>query len=397
MRKNTLTFLSILACAALATTGGLLTVKSAYSEYYDPNGPAMTSGSLAELREIGMAEKAAGTPYSDQNGTPVYVNPSTGQYSYSYFNGATKIEGYDYSAMDGSSGGTNTAPSSGSGQKGNAPQRQAAQKQYPHDFDYISDEAQEALVYFTKDGKPDSAYINLPASSSQNSISGTVLRRSLDGKEDLTVNFIEDSEDDVITKTVSWRFTEMDVDDDYTLDLSTEFEKDESLGYEDTYRLSFADGKTVSENVLEVSIKDSEFSEGDTYRLYTMDADGTFHEITTSTADSDNTITFPVTDLVSYTVSKTDLVAAQEEAKREEEKAKEAEAEKEAQETQQEEPEKVQEAGDEAEEQISEPISEESELQTIKKGIPVLFVCAGAAAIIIAIILDIIAKNKNRP
>ena len=378
-----LLFIMIMICSNMCIT------EPVYAEYYDQNGPEVISMPTEEFLEIAEKHKAAGTPYFDQNGTPIYVNEATGQTSYSYFEGADKILGYDYSKFGGSSSDSSGLPSS-AGKSGSDPR----QSRYSHDFDTISETAEEALSYFTHDGMPESAYINVPMSSSENTIRGATLNASTTGKEDIIINFVEKddsvSEDAAILKVISWHFSNVALEDDYELDLTAKFEKEEDSEYDGTYSLSFNDGRTISANTLNIKIYDETIENGETYRLYPTESDDSYEEKASYTA-SENSISFPVDELTTYIVSKTDIPAEQKAKEEQEAAAAELSAEVSANEvsdTTSKEPEAEPEESSEVQTEQN-ASTDSADIKTESPILPVIGACVGILFIILFVCLFI--------
>ncbi len=117
----------------------------------------------------------------------------------------------------------------------------APAKTYEHNFGTINDEAKEAFVAFTSDGKPNSCYININAASTDNVITGKELNKTRTGKEDGRISFVDGDE-----VKYEWLFSNWESADDFTLDLTTHFIKIENGRYE----LAFSGGDIGNNNVV---------------------------------------------------------------------------------------------------------------------------------------------------
>ena len=195
------------------------------------------------------------------------------------------------------------APASNAGSTNNANNTKASTqpKTVTHDFSVLNDDAKTAFTYFTKDGQPDSCYLNISADSKQNVITGKELNATRAGNEAGKVSFV--SENKVVYEWLfdpSWAST-----DDYELDLTISFNKLDNSEYPDTYELLFADNKTMSENVIKTRINTG--LSNTELHMYKED-NGNYSEVNMLTSDKDGFIEFQPWDLGRYVVSKTDII-----------------------------------------------------------------------------------------
>lgn len=195
--------------------------------------------------------------------------------------------------------------------QGSAAAPQPKAKIYTHDYDAITDEAKEAFIHFTKDGEPDSCYLNINNASTDNKITGKELNATKKNKETGKISFMSG-------ESVAWEFIfeDWESEDDYELDLTTHYSKLTTSEYEDTYTLNFTDGKKISDTGnkvrfrLDTGMKDSEI------HIYEGSDSDDFLDAITLTTDEDGFVEFELDGMTDYTISKTDILAAK--AEREE-------------------------------------------------------------------------------
>ncbi len=217
---------------------------------------------------------------------------------------------------------------------------------YPHDYETIDDLAKTALSYFTMDGKPDSAYINVNADSKENIVTGELLNLSKKNSENMRISFVSANE-----MKSEWIFENWESEDDFELDLTSTFEKDESSKYDATYRLDFAQNGTLSGN--DVTYRVNTGVSSNTAYIYRVDGDN-YTEVAKLDTDENGILELHPDELGSYIVSFTDIISAQKEEKAEKEKA---EAERKAKE-------EAEKLAKESEKQASEAVVEEPSQKT---------------------------------
>ncbi len=276
------------------------------NDFLDANGNPLPSSEVDRIMAHGFVEEGIFTP--DGKGG-YYMTPH-----------GVDVYGSAADRAKWGTNGTNPAHAPGSAVPG-APAGGSSQAskpaiEYGHDYPELSEEAVEALEHFTSDGKPDSAYLNIEATSSQNKLTGKTLNLSRTNKEDLVVRFV--SEDRIRSE---WTISDWESEDDIELDLGSTLEEDEESEYKGTYELSFADGGEISNDV--------------TYKINLEKADAEFFvyersgeeyaEIYKGRTDGEGMLELHPSKLTEYVISLTDIIAEREaEAKRlEEEKAKE--------------------------------------------------------------------------
>ena len=193
-----------------------------------------------------------------------------------------------------------------------------APKQYSHDFPEVTEEALEALTHFTKDGVPESAYLNIMSSSSVNKVPGKVLNLSNDNQEAMKVSFVDENQE----TQAEWNLESWHSDEDYELDLGYSLNIDGKAGFPGTYVLKFADGKTVSENYLQFKVR---MPKPDTaYHIYEREGND-YKQIFVGTTDGDSLLDLDPVDLTEYILSETDIIAEKERLAKEEQERLEKE------------------------------------------------------------------------
>ncbi len=198
-------------------------------------------------------------------------------------------------------------------------EKSVSKPNYSHDYPELSDEAVEALGYFTKDGEPDSAYVNIASDSGQNVIKGSLLNLSRINKEDMKISFVSENKVDS-----EWIFHEWESEDDFELDLTSALIEDN--GEYEGYLLSFAQPGTLSGNdvtyKVNMGVSDNEIF------VYRRD-NGKYSEIYRGMTDGEGMLELHPDELGEYFLSETDIIAEEE---RKAEEARKAEEKKRAEE-----------------------------------------------------------------
>ncbi len=207
--------------------------------------------------------------------------------------------------------------------------KSASKPNYSHDYPELSDETVEALGYFTKDGEPDSAYVNIASDSGQNVVKGSLLNLSRTNKEDMKISFVSENRVDS-----EWIFHEWESEDDFELELTSTLIEDN--GEYEGYLLSFAQPGTLSGNdvtyKVNMGVSDNEIF------VYRRD-NGKYSEMYRGMTDGEGMLELHPDELGEYFLSETDIIAeeerkaeearkAEEKKKAEEERLKKEEAEK---------------------------------------------------------------------
>lgn len=258
-------------------------------------------------------------------------------------------------------------------------------KVYSHDFETITDEARENFIHFSKDGVPESMYLNINSESIDNALTGKELNATTSGNETGTVNFIDGDKNTVY----SWIFEagKWTSDDEFSLDLAT---KVEDYDVEDlsAQKLSVQDISLPTGN--EVTLKAAVSYDDETeIGLYTLDAEGKYNKIDTVVVE-DGFITITYKDeLVSYIISSDDLTTLN----------KEEEIVEEAQEETGSEPEQAKEVSEPVEvvEEVAEPEVAEEPVQEVpaKKSLPVAAII-GIIVVVLAGLAGIFAYIRKK-
>jgi len=189
--------------------------------------------------------------------------------------------------------------------------KDSAKAAYPHDYDEINETAKEAFVYFTKDGTPDSVYLNIKASSSQNVITGKELNATTTGKEDGRISYVNEDNEMVY----EWLFSNWQSDDAYELDLGVTFDKSENSDFEESYDFVFADGKEIEDNDVIFRIR-TELPDTD-LNIYKK-TDSGYDGVYTGKTDENGILELHPKELTDYVVSPGEPVEAVEEPAEEE-------------------------------------------------------------------------------
>lgn len=271
----------------------------------------------------------------------------------------------------------------------------APARTYSHDFPEINDEALEALSYFTTDGVPESAYINIADVSEKNVVPGSTLNLSLKNSEDLKVSYVK--EDGSIA--YEWGISNLLVEDGYELNLSATIKRDETSDFPGTSILKFNDGKTVSGNHLSFNLNVG-VSEN-TIHVYKKSGDD-YEEIYTGSTDENGMLMLYPEELTEYVLSETDIPEEQKRIE-EEKRLEEERLEKEKQDAKRIEEMKEAGAKEVASTEIAnptegdtpkatEPSSPAQETTNTDKSFPIIPVAAGAVVLLIVIIARIKKK-----
>lgn len=283
--------------------------------------------------------------------------------------------------QEGSSGKVSSSPSNPAASTSKPATKK---KEYSHDYDSITDLAKEAFIYFTQDGTPDSVYLNIKATSSENTINGKELNATTAGNEDGRISFVDDD------KNVQYEyiFSGWKSDANYHIDLTALFDKYDTNDFEEAYTLRFSDGGTIPEGNdltfrVQTGIKDTELyiyvkGESDEDTEEHTESGATYEKIHTGLTDEDGFLELHPTELSEYIVSLGEPIMVKEE-----------EPEPEVVEEPEPEPEVVAEPEKPAPAPITEPAESES------KKFPVLPVAIGIAVFLIALCVGIIIKKKK--
>ena len=209
---------------------------------------------------------------------------------------------YSYLNNSPASGGSTSTPAApGAATANNS--KSAPAKSYSHDYDEITDVAKESFIYFTQDGQPESCYLNIADTSSQNKITGKELNATRTGKEVGKISFGSGGQ-----IHHEWIFEDWNSSDDYELDLWLDMMPVQDFEYPDTYLFEFADTKTISDNKVTVRVRKDD--KGALYHFCKEDG-GKYTEAFTATVGDDGFLEFAPTELGTYYVSKTDIVKEQ--------------------------------------------------------------------------------------
>ncbi len=196
---------------------------------------------------------------------------------------------------------TNNKKQAGSAKQNATAANKTSAEACSHDYEKISDTAREAFIYFTKDGKAKSCYLNIKNTSSENKITGKELNATKTGKEDGEIVFKDGKK--VISK---WKFSNWKSEDKYELDLTTTYEKSKNSKLKDAYELTFKDGKKITDNKIEYTVDTGMKNT----QLYVYVANGsTNKEVFSGKSDKDGYITFQPETLGKYLISAKEISA----------------------------------------------------------------------------------------
>ena len=251
--------------------------------------------------------------------------------------------------------------------------KKAEAKVYSHDFETITDEARENFIHFSKDGVPESMYLNISSESIDNALTGKEINATTAGNETGTVNFIDNEKNTVY----SWIFEagKWTSDDEFSLDLTSKVE-DYDVDEFKASKISVQDMSLPTGNEVALKVAVS-YDDGTEIGLYTLDAEGKYNKVDTVVVE-DGFITITYKDeLVSYIISSDDLTALNQEEVVEETP----------------EPEQTEKVSEPAEvvEEVAEPVSEETSAEVVEENKPfpiaaiiiyVVVLLAGAAGVI---------------
>lgn len=202
------------------------------------------------------------------------------------------------------------APAASTSNKKQTTQEQPAKQQkvdepvvvYSHNYDNITDMAKEAFIAFTSDGQPNSCYLNIKGTVSDNVITGKELNATRTGKEAGYINFVEIDDNGGYKNRYSWGFKDWNSDDSYELDLAVTYER--MTEYMDTYKLEFAAGK-ASDNSIEFTFN-TEMPEKEIH-FYQNNGEE-YKEVGRTVSDKDGYATFNPVELTTYIVSSEDIL-----------------------------------------------------------------------------------------
>ncbi len=192
-----------------------------------------------------------------------------------------------------------------------------------HYFKTIDEAARNAFISFSYDNRPDSMYLNIDHTSTDNIMTGKELNHTRTSYETGVVSFVDGE------KIVSvWEFTKWRSDDDYKLDLTSGYTAAADLDYPDTYRLTVKDGIDFKGNEVVFKVNTGL---PNTEVFYLKENGDSFKKLGKGTTDEEGYLTLDPRECGSCLISKTDLSNPQviqalaEQAKKEEEERKKAE------------------------------------------------------------------------
>ncbi len=262
--------------------------------------------------------------------------------------------------------------------------KSAPAKSYSHDYDEITDTAKEAFIHFTQDGQPESCYLNIADTSSQNKITGKELNATRTGKEAGKITFGSGG-----TVHHEWIFENWESPDDFDLDLGLNMMPVQDFEFPDTYYFEFADTNTLSGNNVTVRVRMDD--KGSLYHFCKEDG-GKYTEAFTATVGDDGFLEFAPTELGVYYVSKTDIAKEQKNKEEPVEKTEEEVIEEPV--VEKEKPEPVEEAEPTV---IPEPTEEPAvEQQAQQPSFPAIPVVVGICVVVAIAAGVILAKKRKR-